>query len=263
MKTSFYFFLWIIIYPILGQFDNSTINNNSFIIALAFVWGLSWFLNRLIPNTITYERISQIVPILEDVYTSNVEAFRKRLSRDAKVETATALYLIVTTIVIAMGVFMVRVNNFNDWIALIVFAFFAYGSSFRAFQLLKALNTLKQNPTGEQCVEISNDTYKLDYDSYYESRQFSEYAAMFPQQPRFYQAFQILSIIIAAITTLIGLIFIIGAIGIVLKYSFCEPALADGVIILLYGSLATYFGIRDFISILVSFKSSNVKIKKL
>ena len=94
MKTSFYFVLWILIYPILGLF------NNAFIVALAIVWGLSWLLNRIMPVTLTYERASQIAPVLEDVYTGNVSAFMKRLSRESNIEIVTAIYFIVTTIVI-------------------------------------------------------------------------------------------------------------------------------------------------------------------
>ena len=81
MKTSFFFVLWILIYPILRLFNNSFINNNTFIVALAVVWGLSWLLNRIMPDTITYERASRIAPILEDVYTGNVASFKKRLVR--------------------------------------------------------------------------------------------------------------------------------------------------------------------------------------
>lgn len=63
MKTSFYFVLWILIYPILGLFNNRFIDNNAFIVALAIVWGLSWLLNRMMPDTLTYERVSQFAPI--------------------------------------------------------------------------------------------------------------------------------------------------------------------------------------------------------
>ncbi len=41
MKTSFYFVVWILIYPLLGLLHNSFIDNNSFLVALAAVWGLS------------------------------------------------------------------------------------------------------------------------------------------------------------------------------------------------------------------------------
>lgn len=83
MKTSFYFVLWILIYPILGLFNNGFIDNNAFIVALAIVWGLSWLLNRMMPDTQTYERASQVAPILEDVYSGIVSSFKKRLVRDS------------------------------------------------------------------------------------------------------------------------------------------------------------------------------------
>lgn len=86
MKTSFYFVLWILIYPILGLFNNAFIDNNAFIVAIAAVWGLSWLLNRAMPETLTYESASQMAPILEDVYTGNVSAFMKRLSRESNIE---------------------------------------------------------------------------------------------------------------------------------------------------------------------------------
>lgn len=37
MRTSFYFVLWILIYPILGLFNNSFTDNNAFIVALAIM----------------------------------------------------------------------------------------------------------------------------------------------------------------------------------------------------------------------------------
>ncbi len=86
MKTGFYFVLWILIYPILGLLNNSFINNNAFIVALAVVWGLSWLLNRVMPKTLTYEQVTQIAPILEDVYTGNVPSFKKRLSKETTIK---------------------------------------------------------------------------------------------------------------------------------------------------------------------------------
>lgn len=62
MKTSFYFVIWILIYPLLGLLNIDFINNNSFIIALAVVWGLSWLLNRLIPNILLYEYALRTAP---------------------------------------------------------------------------------------------------------------------------------------------------------------------------------------------------------
>ena len=55
MKASFYFVIWMVIYPILGLFNNNFIDNNAFIVALAIVWVLSWILNRIMPDTLAYE----------------------------------------------------------------------------------------------------------------------------------------------------------------------------------------------------------------
>lgn len=63
MKTSFYFVLWIMIYPILGLFNNSFIDNNAFVVALVAVWGLSWLLNQVMPKTLTYERVTQVASV--------------------------------------------------------------------------------------------------------------------------------------------------------------------------------------------------------
>ena len=121
--------------------------------ALAIVWGLSWLLNRMMPDTLTYERVSQVAPILEDVYTSNVSSFKKRLVRESNIETVTAIYFIVTTIVIALAIFKAGVN---DWIALVIFGFFTYGAISRSISLIRVKAILKSNPTSEQCRHTSS-----------------------------------------------------------------------------------------------------------
>ena len=244
MKTSFYFVLWILIYPILGLFNNDFINNNAFIVALAAVWGLSWLLNRLMPKILTYERVSQIAPILEDVYTGNVASFGKRLTHESSIELVTAIYFAITTIVIGIAVFIAGIN---DWIALIVFGFFTFGALGRAINLMKAKSLLNENPTGEQCMEIATETYKLDYASYYEQRQEVSYKDMMPPCPRHFKVFQIFSVIIAIIAALLGLFYIITAILIMLGSSSFEAGAYAGMYFL-YGSLATYFGIKDIIT---------------
>lgn len=248
MKTSFYFVLWILIYPILGLFNNSFIDNNAFIVALAIVWGLSWLLNRMMPDTLTYERALQIAPILEDVYTGNVLFFRKRLVRDCNIETVTAIYFVVTTVVIALAIFKAGVN---DWIALLIFGFFTYGAISRSISLLRAKATLKSNPTSEQCMEIADETYKLDYASYYDARNGASYQDMLPPRPKYFMAFKVISIIIAVIAALLGLLYIILGVLIMLSQTNLEAGAVAGMYFL-YGSLAAYFGVKDSVSCLHS-----------
>lgn len=246
MKTSFYFVLWILIYPILGLFNNSFIDNNAFIVALAIVWGLSWLLNRMMPDTLTYERVSQVAPILEDVYTGNVASFKKRLVRESNIETVTAIYFIVTTIVIALAIFKAGVT---DWIALVIFGFFTYGAISRSISLMRAKATLKSNPTPEQCMEIADETYKLDYASYYDAHNGVSYQDMLPANPKYFTAFKILSVVIAAIASLLGLLYIILGVLIMLSQTTLEAGAIAGMYFL-YGSLAAYFGVKDFVSCL-------------
>lgn len=219
--------------------------------ALAAVWGLSWLLNRLMPQTLTYERVSQIAPILEDVYTGNVASFGKRLTRESSIELVTAIYFAVTTIVIGIAVFIAGIN---DWIALIIFGFFAFGAIGRTTNLMKAKSSLNENPTGEQCMEIVTETYKLDYASYYERRQEVSYKEMLPPHPHHFKVFQIFSIIIAVIAALLGLFYITTAILIILGSSSFEAGAFAGMYFL-YGSLAAYFGIKDIITISQYFKA--------
>ena len=244
MKTSFYFVLWILIYPILGLINNSFIDNNAFIVALAIVWGLSWLLNRVMPKTLTYERATQIAPILEDVYTCNVQSFRKRLSKETAIETVTAVYFSVTTVVIALAIFKAGIN---DWIALAVFGFFTYGAISRSVSLIKAKSQLKANPTPAQCMEIVEKTYKLDYTPYYEAHTGVSYNDMLSPEPRYFKAFRVFSIMISSTTLFLGLLYIVLGIVIMFSQSSLETGAVAGMYFL-YGSLAAYFGMKDFIS---------------
>lgn len=251
MKTSFYFVLWIIIYPILDLFNNDFINNYSFVVAIAVVWGLSWLLNRMMPETISYERVSQIAPIMENVYTGNVGAFIKRLRTETRIETFTSIYLLVSTAIIAYAVFKAGVN---DWIALIVFGFFTYGAISRSINFCNALKTMKSNPRPEQSAETVEEVYNLDYAAYYEERQTYTYEQIMSGRPRHFKAFQIFSIVMAGFCSLLGLLFIIlAAIAMIGSDSLETYAVAG--LFLLYGSLATYFGIKDFSSIIHSLKN--------
>ena len=259
MKTSFYFVLWIIIFPFLDLFNNDIIAEHSFLVAIAIVWILTWLLNQLMPKTLTYERASQEAPILENLYTGNVSAFIKRLRAETYVETVTAIYLLVTTAVIAYSAFKVGVN---DWFALIVFALFAFGAISRSIRLSKALTAVKSNPTPEQCVETADEVYGLDYATYYEDRQTRSYEQMLPERPRHFKLFMIFSTGISVICSLLGVLFILLAVGMMIgSDSLATDALAATY--LLYGSLAAYFGIKDFASIVQSLRTKKTSDKQL
>lgn len=250
MKTSFYFFLWIIIYPLLGLLHNPWVNQNSFIVALFIVWGLSWILNRNMPETLRYERMAEMATILEEVYTGNVKAFLHRLYRMVTVEFLTSIYLGVAFVFVLFS--MVR-GSADDWIALLIFGFFAFGAISRAVKLNQVYQRIKHNPTPEECAAIVEETFRVDYAGYYNSRIHRSAESMLPPQPKHFKAFQIFSAIIAIICALFGLFYLIMSI-IILAQNRSAEAISGGIMYFLYGSLAAYFGIKDSFSCINYFR---------
>lgn len=248
MKVSFYFAVWIIIYPLLGLLDNNFVDQNAFFIALVVVWGLSWMINRLMPETLIYERASSVFPILEDVYTGNVASFRRRLSSEALIETVSAFYFIVATAVITFT--FIR-SGISDIIAMLIFGLFSIGAIIKSVNLIKARARLTENPTIEQCADIVRENYRLNYDSYYQSRVGNSFEKMLPPRPRHFKAFQVFSLVIAFVTAILGLFYIgMSVATMIYGSSFTIGTIA--VMYFLYGSLAAYYGIKDFVSLIKS-----------
>lgn len=247
MKTSFYFVLWIIIYPLLSLFNNAYIADNAFVVACIVIFGLAWLINNLMPQPLSYEKVYDNVLILENVYTGNVRAILKRVRNNTCVSAILTLYFLLYTGWLVYAVFKL---GFNAWIELVVFGFFTLFSIVRLIYCSKALKKLRSNPTPEQCVETVDG---LDYTTYYEDRQSYTYEQLLPQPPRHYKAFQIVSIIFAAISTLLGLLLAIYAVLIIIwNESLFSYSIAC--VNLLYATLATYFGIKDFASSLQSLR---------
>ena len=255
MKPSFYFVLWIVIYPLLDLFNSSFISNNAFIIALVIVWVLSRKIERMMPDTIKYDRALQTAPALEDVYTGNVASFRKRIFQEANVEIVAAIYFIVTMVVIALSMMKTGVS---DWIALVVFGLFAFGSVYRSISLLKANAKLKSNPTIEQCKEIATEVNKQDCAAYCAARNEIPYSQILPEKPKHYNAFKVVSIIFAVVAALFGFYYIVSGAIVMLCNSSVEVGALAGMV-LLYGTLAAYFGVKDFI-VCIRTKNPSAKI---
>ena len=244
MKTSFYFFLWIIIYPLLGLFHNAWIDQNSFLVALFVVWLLSWILNRNMPETLQYERTTEVMTVMEEVFSGKVKAFMKRLSRIVTVDFISSVYLGVAFVFVLFS--MVR-GSADDWIALLIFGFFAFATLSRAFQLNKSYQRIKAQPTKEECISVLENIYRVNYTSYYNSRIQASAESLLPPQPKFYKAFQIFSLVIAILCGLFGIYYLVMSI-IILAIKSGPEAISGGIMYFLYGSLATYFGIKDSVS---------------
>ena len=95
-------------------------------------------------------------------------------------------------------------------------------------------------------MEIAEETYELDYASYYEARNGADYSHMMPEKPKHFKIFQVCSTIISAICTFLGASYII--LGVILFFGQPIEVQTIAGMYFLYGTLATYFGIKDFIS---------------
>lgn len=247
MKTSFYFVIWIIIYPLLGLLHNPVVNQNSFIIALVVVWALSYWINRSMPDTIRYEAAESRARINEEIYSGNIESFRKRISRQATIQFVTAIYFGATLVFVLFSIF--RHSDVNDWIALVLFGIFAYSAITGANQFYKANHELRQDPSRETAGRVARNVYRLDFDAYRSRRDIvSGYSEMLPPRPCHFQAFRIFSLIVAVVCIILGLFYLLRAILLIVAMPSAD-GISAGIMYVLYGSLATYFGIRDTVSL--------------
>lgn len=242
MKVSFYFMLWILIYPALDLFNIQFITDNAFVIALMVVVGILWATGRYMTDINAYEKIAHHAPILEDVHTTNIGSLRKRLKKDLIVDSITAIYFIATIVFLIL----LMINGVDsDWIALIIFAFLAYGSITQVYLQTKALKQLKENTSQEQCEDIVDYVYDLSYSAYKSDREQFSYENILTYRPKHYKAYMITSAIIAIVCILLGIIHVCFAASIFYYYSSDATAASAATVLLLYGVLATKYGIKD------------------
>jgi hypothetical protein len=222
------------------MFDNSFVEKYSFVIAMAVVYAISKLLNFAMPNILAYERITHIADVLESVYTGNVAAVTKRVKRDTLIEAITAVYFVCTVIAIVLAI---GKGFLSEIFALFVFGYLMYTSIARSYMLYKAYSFLKSEPTPENCVYIVDNAYRLDYASFYDDHEGKCLAEMLSPRPKMYKFAAIVSFIVAIVCTLLGLLFVFNGV----MTAVFTSASAVGGSVFLYGSLATYFGVKDVI----------------
>ena len=149
----------------------------------------------------------------------------------------------------------------DDWIALLIFGFFAFGAITRAFRLNQVNNRLKYKPTPEECAAVVGEIYRVDYAGYYNARTVSSAEAMLPPQPPHFKGFQVFSLLIAVVCGLLGLFYLIMSI-ILMAVNKGPEAISGGIMYFLYGSLATYFGIKDSADCIAYFRRESKKKKR-
>lgn len=231
MKTSFYFVLWILVYPILDLVGISA--DNSFIVALLLIWLISYLLNRQLRPIIYYNQALYVGGILRMAERGNLEGLRKKIRNQVLISAITATYMAIMTAVLIIQV--IESQNY-DIIPLIIFGLITVAEIWR---LKKALQALHQNDIDNTLVmgfNIRPDNAFAD--------------APLPPRPRRYSAYLAVSTIFAVLSALLGLAGII--IGILFSFKITSTPLQGMYVSIyyLYGGLALYFGIYDTINTL-------------
>lgn len=251
MKTSFFFCLWMLIYPLLALLDSELVNEYSFFFALLVVFLLSRFVANRMPHILAYERISEMSRVMEPAYEGDVRKFRKELGSRMLIDGIWAIYVIITVISL---VFAMLDGAGNQLFTLVIFALLGMAAIRSSVKFTSAYSALSRNPTPEQCVEIVQTAYGYDYASYYEAHQGQTAAQMLPPIPRRYKGYLIFSIVVAAVCALLGTLSLALAIFVTVANSMPFTfVFMSGYF--LYASVAIYFGIKDLAGSIASLKS--------
>lgn len=234
MKTSFYFFLWFIVYYLIGLTGSQLLIQNDFFVALILVFFISRLDNKLFSQETQYQANLNRAYIFEIFYSNDVGEMAKVARQRFIGQTVLAIYCILTV----AG--LLALHN-TDIVAYAIFGFFGLISIISSSKFFSQYRTIKDNglPLFENS-QFSDD--RESYVRYCELR--SQYSAqeLQPQAPSISKWVNIASIV-----------FAIACIGGGLYYLFLILLGINHINILfsamlIWAVLAVYFGCKDIIS---------------
>lgn len=235
----------------LALIDNELVNEYSFFFALIIIFFLARLIAQRMPHILAYEKMAEMVRVMEPAYIGDVKKFRRELGSRVLIDGVWSIYLIIAVISLLFSL-----TDGNNLFMLIIFGLLAWAAIRTSVKFTSAYVALAKNPTPGQCVDIVDGAYGFDYAAYYEAHQGREVAEMLPPMPRRYRLYLIASIVVAAICSLLGTVMLGFAILVALASPMGITALFLGMNFL-YASVAIYFGLKDLISSIVSLKAVN------
>ena len=245
MKTSFYFVLWILIYFVLLPCRVEFITHNAVIGVSIIVLVIYWLIscNGSSQESLLYERkLQRAKKIEENGHISN--SYKSIIVRILCIFIIVIYIFSVTALAWILNRIHTRDNDWwiqTDWIGFFIYALF----TFRIF--------FKQIALSEFLIHSENSS-KTDESHITEYRNH-----VMASRPKLFKLYQALNLLSSLLATIFGIIFV----G-VSCYFFFGPAVTYeekcvglACIFYMYGSLAAFFGVKDFISVIHS--ESNLK----
>ncbi|MDE7385755.1 MAG: hypothetical protein K2N28_01305 [Muribaculaceae bacterium] len=234
MKTSFYFFLWFIVYYLIGLTGVPALVNNSFVVALILVYLISRLNSKLFAQDIAYQANLNKWYIFEIFYSNEPRKLTRILRNRVIGETVWALYCILT-------VFGLLLIGARDFLVLGVFGFLGVISMVASSRNFNRMRDINENglPSFDQSPYAP---LSPEYIAYREARAAYTAEQLRPQAPAISKWVNIMSIVFAALCSLIGLLYMILLIGTLGNMQILD------VTFLIYGVLAIYFGVKDLVA---------------
>lgn len=234
MKTSFYFFLWFIVYYLIGLTGSQILIQNDFFVALILVFFISRLDSKLFYKEAQYQANLNRAYIFEIFYSNDAKKMGKIVRQRFLGQTVWAIYCILTV----AG--LLALHN-TDFVAYVIFGFFGVMSMIASSKLFSQYRDIKDNglPSFEDS-QFSDDVES--YNRYCELRRQFSASELLPHAPSLSKWVNIASIVFAIACIGGGLFYLFLILFEVSHINMLFSAM------LIWSVLAIFFGIKDLIS---------------
>lgn len=233
MKTSFYFFLWFIVYYLIGLTGSPLLIQNGFFVALILVFFISRLDRKFFAQETQYQANLNRAYIFEIFYTNDAGKMAKIIRNKLIGQTVWAIYCILTVI----GLLALRSS---DIFAYVIFGLFGVASMIASSKCLSQYKTIKEDglpPFDESQFSEDNELFV----KYCELRRQYPAKALQPQAPSISKWVNIASIIFAVACIGGGLFYLSLILFKLTHINLLFSAM------LIWAVLAVYFGIKDLV----------------
>lgn len=245
MKTSFYFVAWILVYVLIDILNIQLLKENSFVAACVIVWGGAYIMNKVFATNVQNQQVRKAAKFFEKIYTDDVNGLRKEIFKDLILEVICAVYLLLIIIGLAS-------LSTGEFVVYVVFGFFFLLSCKNSYKLLVKYNSIKNVGSLSEFTEDSITNFLTEeeidcYNSYCTERNEHSFDEMCPPKERSYKIYQITSVVLSIVCILLGVVLLVSWLPL---FFFANQGGFLITAMVLYASMALFYGIKDLINCL-------------
>lgn len=233
MKTSFYFFFWIIVYFLFDLTGNAFLIQNGFVVALILVFILARLDRKLFAPELIYQNNLNLWYVFEIFYSNDGKKMAKILKNQCIGQTVMAVYCLLTVAgLLALGS--------DDIFTYVIFGFFGIAMMIASSKTFSQYRSIKEEGLPD-FGDSPYAAYEQSYMQYCEQRQIYTAKQLVPKAPKMSKWVNIASIVFAVACLGGGLFYLIVILFGVGKMNLLFSAM------LIWAVLAVFFGAKDLI----------------